>query len=527
MAFARFLFLGIILSFLVGCASSGTLTGGPQDKTPPQIIKEKSGENYQTKFSGKSFKLTFDEFIELRDPIKEIVVSPPLKYIPKTTVRGKELLFAFNEKEVIRENTTYTVNFGKSIQDFHENNSLEDFRFVFSTGEVIDSFKLSGVVLDAQTQKPVENALVLLYDVLDDSVVYAERPFYFGRTNAQGSYSIENIKSDTFRVVAIKDENQNYIFNKEKELFGYVDDYLLFSDTVISQSLNLEISKPKPEYRIFNVINTEYSRLKFKYNAPIEEEPNVKVMEKDVKIYQSFAADSLFIWYQTNLDSFNLDFGFDTIGVKVPDKSTQPKILKATLFEFNGQTRINDSIFVSLSNPYSSIDQSKVSLRDTSGRTLPVTINAVGEFKIAFKANWQEGQQYTFRIDSAAILDFYGNASKDSLKAQFSILSNEKLAEVNLNIKGLDSSIYYTVIFQINDIDIRKEYYEGVDSVKMSVKYLRPDSYQLKIIEDTNRNGRWDPVDFKNRFQAEKVKVFKLEKLKENWTLDSVILYKE
>lgn len=527
MGFVKIVLLGFILSFLVGCASTGTLTGGPQDKTPPQIIKEKSAANYQTRFAEKFFKLTFDEFIELQDPIKEIVVSPPLKYIPKTTARGKELIFAFNEKEEIRDNTTYTVNFGKSIQDFHESNTLEDYRFVFSTGDVIDSFRLSGLVVDAQTQKPVENALVLLYDILADSVVYSERPFYFGRTNAQGSYFIENIKSDTFLVVAIKDENQNYIFNKEKELFGYVDEYLLFSDTLVSQKLNLEISKPKPEYKIFNVINTEYSRLKFKYNAPIEVEPIVKALESEVKIFQSFTADSLFIWYQTDLDSFNLNFGFDTIEVRVPDKNTQSNILKPIFYDFNGQIRLNDSIYVSLSNPYASFDQTKVSIIDTSGRRLPVTVKVVDKFKIAFKSNWQEGEQYTFRLDSSAVTDIFGNISKDSLKAQFSILSNERLAEVKLNIKGLDSSIYYTMIFQINDIEIKKQVFTGVDSVKLTFASLRPDAYQLTIIEDSNKNGKWDPVDFRNRLQAERVKVFKLEKLKENWTLESDILYKE
>ena len=186
--------------FCFACASSGSLGGGPKDKTPPMVIAENSSQNFQTNFASRSFELTFDEFVVLKDPIKQIVVSPPLTYIPIVKARGKKITFSFNEKEIIKDSTTYTVNFGEAIQDLHENNKLDNFRFVFSSGDIIDSLSVKGKVFDVLTGKPLPNITVMLYDKLDDSSFVKEKPFYFARTNKEGDYSIENIKKDTFRV---------------------------------------------------------------------------------------------------------------------------------------------------------------------------------------------------------------------------------------------------------------------------------------------------------------------------------------
>ena len=121
--------LGLIV-FSQGCASTGSPSGGPRDVTPPKMDSIRSAQNRQTNFKPRQVDFYFDEFIEVRDPIKEVLVSPPLTYIPQVKHRGKKVSFAFDEKEVLRENATYTINFGESVVDFHEGNKLPNFNFV-------------------------------------------------------------------------------------------------------------------------------------------------------------------------------------------------------------------------------------------------------------------------------------------------------------------------------------------------------------------------------------------------------------
>jgi len=103
----------------------------------------------------------------------------------------------------LRENATYTINFGEAVQDLTEGNAVPDMRFVFSTGDQIDSLELSGTVMDALTRAPAKDVYVMLYENTADTVVRTERPFYFGKTNDQGTYKIQNLRAGTFKIFAL------------------------------------------------------------------------------------------------------------------------------------------------------------------------------------------------------------------------------------------------------------------------------------------------------------------------------------
>ena len=190
--------LCLIVFLVQGCANIVAPTGGAKDITPPNIIEAKSTKNFQTNFKKQRIEMTFDEWIKLEDVFNQVVVSPPLNEQPQVTQDGKKIVFEFGKKEELRENATYTINFGTSVKDLAEGNIAKNLRFVFSTGAIIDSLTVRGRVVDAVTGLPTEGAVLMLYDNFSDTVVRKIKPFYFGRTDKNGEAIIENVREGKF-----------------------------------------------------------------------------------------------------------------------------------------------------------------------------------------------------------------------------------------------------------------------------------------------------------------------------------------
>ncbi len=199
--------------FIQSCANIVAPTGGAKDEVPPKVIEEKSTPNFQTNFKKQRIALTFDEWIKLEDVFSQVVVSPPLEEQPQVTQDGKKVIFEFGKKEILRENATYTINFGAAVKDLSEGNVAKNLRFVFSTGAIIDSLTVRGRVVDAQTGLPTEGVVLMLYDNFADSVVRKIKPFYFGRTDKNGEAIIDNVREGKFKVFALLDKDLNYLYN--------------------------------------------------------------------------------------------------------------------------------------------------------------------------------------------------------------------------------------------------------------------------------------------------------------------------
>jgi hypothetical protein len=218
------------------CAKIGSVTGGLKDEDPPELVSS-SPANYSTNFTGKRIDVTFDEFITLNNVNQALIVSPPMETKPEVRLKGKSI--QINLLSDLLDNTTYTLNFGNAIEDNNERNVLENFEFVFSTGNYLDSLTIEGTLLDAFTLQPhKEPFIIMAYDRLGDSIPMLEAPLYVGRTDAAGFYRINNMKADTFRIFALKDLNFNYRFDLPNEQIAFADSFVyLFPDS-------LEINDP-------------------------------------------------------------------------------------------------------------------------------------------------------------------------------------------------------------------------------------------------------------------------------------------
>ncbi len=210
---------------LNACANPVMPTGGPKDSTPPKIIKTIPRDR-SINFNSNRIEIEFNEYVKLNTGSNKILVSPPMKENPVYKLKGKSLVIELKEKLI--DSLTYSFFFTDAIQDITEGNSIEPFSYVFSTGPHIDSLVLSGTQLAAQTGKPEEGVFVGLWPIQDsihpiDSLPLLNPPRYLAVATKEGIWQIQNIAEGKYQLLAFKDVNSSFTYDRFAEMVGYPD----------------------------------------------------------------------------------------------------------------------------------------------------------------------------------------------------------------------------------------------------------------------------------------------------------------
>lgn len=224
---AHILFTFFIVSCLyilaignAGCAQIGSPTGGPRDSIPPRILST-SPKLSSTNVTGNKITLTFNEYVEVKEAQTNVVISPFPKRPPSIDYKLKTITVKL--KDSLLPNTTYSINFGNAIVDLNEGNPLKNFTYVFSTGNQIDSFMLTGKVVLAETGRADSTLIAMLYRNTDDSAVQKRKPDYVTKLSGDGSFSFINLPPGNFNVYALKDGDGGKTYNSKKEIFAFAD----------------------------------------------------------------------------------------------------------------------------------------------------------------------------------------------------------------------------------------------------------------------------------------------------------------
>ena len=206
--FANLGFLVVVSLIFSHCANRGTASGGPKDELPPVIIKS-IPENFSLNFDSNEIIIYFDEYIKMKDLQKQLIISPLMDPEPDITPVGSASKYIkIKILDTLQANTTYAFNFGESIADNNEGNLFPYYKYVFSTGDYIDSLSVSGIVTDALNKETDERIAVLLYEVdstFTDSILYKKKPKYISNTDSVSSFNLENIKAGTYLLAALKE----------------------------------------------------------------------------------------------------------------------------------------------------------------------------------------------------------------------------------------------------------------------------------------------------------------------------------
>ncbi len=214
-------------AFFLRCANIMTPEGGPKDTLPPVIVKLQP-DNFATNFKEKKIYIEFNEFVQIKDQNKEMFTSPAMKKAPLLTTRGKGIVITI--RDTLLENTTYAIDLGSAIRDNNEGNPLNAMRFVFSTGDKVDSIMCSGYTADSYKADSVSRTFLWFYiaDSLPvtpdyDSTIFNRKPDVIARAQNNGIFIAQNLKPVKYRIYAIGDKNDNQLYEPGSDLVGILD----------------------------------------------------------------------------------------------------------------------------------------------------------------------------------------------------------------------------------------------------------------------------------------------------------------
>ncbi len=213
---------------LASCAKVSSPGGGPADENPPVVMKT-IPDNGSTGFNSRSFEVVFNEYFVLDNVSSELVVSPPLSKKPEILTRGMSLIVKFDDEETLHENVTYTFNFRGAIKDLNEGNPLDNYKYVFSTGDVLDTLSLTGYIYDAFNLEAGEDILVMMYSEKADSMPLTTMPLYITKASEDGKYRIDNIAGGEYMLYGLRDENNTMTYDLQTEDFAFADSAVIVS----------------------------------------------------------------------------------------------------------------------------------------------------------------------------------------------------------------------------------------------------------------------------------------------------------
>ncbi len=220
----KYIALLLVIIGFYACASTGSPDGGPYDEEPPKFVRSNPMPN-ATNNTRKEVSIEFDEFINLENASEKVIISPPQREQPEVKTRGRRVVVEFLDSLIA--NTTYTIDFGDAIVDNNEGNPLGQFSYAFSTGPEIDTMAVSGTVLNAENLEPIKGIQVGLHKNLNDTA-FTKLPFdRISRTDSRGQFTIRGVAPGKYRIYALQDGNQNYMYDSKTETVAWSDSLIV------------------------------------------------------------------------------------------------------------------------------------------------------------------------------------------------------------------------------------------------------------------------------------------------------------
>lgn len=420
-----------------GCANIIPPSGGAKDTIPPVLLNV-SPDDSTRNFTGKTIVFTFDEFVEVQSVYENLLVSPMPKLIPD--VSGKLKTVTIRIKDSLEANTTYTFDFGNAVKDFTEGNPVRDFRYTFSTGPYIDSLELQGKVILAETGKIDTTLIVMLHTNPADSAVAKEKPRYIAKLDSKGDFHFKNLPPKTFYIYALKNTSGTYNYN-DKDLFAFADKPVTVQSNTESVTLFAYIPRPATSGQV-NAFSLNLN--------PARGKPGVAV-DKRLK-------------YQTSL------------------VNDQQDLLAGFHMTFEQALRIFDSSKIKLytDSAYNPVPTYRFN-KDSSNK------------KISLAIEWKENTLYHIIMDK----DFAEDSSgKKLLKTDTLSFKTKKLSEygsLKIKFKNLQLDKNPVLLFMQGESIYKSFPLSGPD---FSQRLFLPGEFELRILSDNNKNGKWDPGEF-------------------------------
>lgn len=531
-AFLRENFLLFVIAlFIFGCASQQKPQGGPRDRTPPKLLKA-TPPNMTRNFKAKQIRLDFDEYFTLKNPFQEITLSPSMEKLPTYKRSQKSIVVDF--KDTLQKNTTYVINFGKAIADVNEGNIVPNFTYVFSTGPHIDSLSISGNVLNTLTQEKEKEVTVMLFPIKQDTLFGKKKPTIFASTDSSGNFSLNNLHEGDYRIYALKETAPNKIFDNDNELVAFQKEPIHLRKDTGNVHLSLfkqDPEKIRPTDRRFDTDGKMF----FTFNKPLDN-PSVKILYPPALDAQKMVdfnktKDTAMI-YMRNMDFDSIRVSFlqnnkplDTIVLRKGRKEAFDRTIN---LQYNttqdGRLKPGINLLVTSNIPIQTIDNSIITLNEDSTNVSGFTITKdTATFKkLTVNYKWKPNSRYQLIFNEGALTSIYGDKNK-KLPKIFQLDKADNYGEMTLKVTIPDTSKAY-VLELLNEQKVVVHTDPIIKSTTLVYKNYPVGKYNVRIIYDANKNGKWDSGNVKQKRQPENIWLYTKEiTLRSNWEAEEPI----
>lgn len=517
----KFLIYGLTFLLFAACAKQSTPTGGPRDEDPP-VLLESNPPTQSLNILPELITLTFDEYVKLENPSKGIVITPRInKDEVEFSALKNEVTIKLNQE--LEDNTTYVIDFQKSVVDISEENPAENLKLVFSTGGAIDSLSISGKVnFYFPPSKPdFKDVLVGIYPLGDTTNILTAPPYYLSQLDTTGNFSITNVKNGKYLAYAWKDTNGTLKAESKSEDYDFVLDTLILEQNIENVRFNLSKADITP-IRILRtatfgqnfdiLINRGPKEISLR-NEDLGTEYFYNYSDNRIRIYPTSSKTDSIPFNLSLKDS--VGFTKDTLlWAKFPQSERkQDKLLvsansgKNFYQSFEAELQFNkpikeintDSLFIAYDTASRiQITEAMMSFSDSAKRDL---------LKIKFTIPDSLTQEiFTIKAADSTFTDIENQVNESSLTANYRKLKREGLAdEISGTILGASPPFIVQLLDSKNEL-IREQFLEN--SSTYSFKLVEPGTFKIRVVEDLNGNKSWDPSNFTQKRMAERVFYF-------------------
>ncbi len=491
---------------ITSCAQIVTPSGGPKDDEAP-TVKSSYPANKTTLFEENKITINFDEYVEIKKP-EQIVISPYIKEKPSIESEGKSIVIDL-KKSILEKNKTYTINFGNSISDNHEGKTLENYSYCFSTGNFIDSLAIEGTIVNALNLKPEKEITVGLYNIDNyvDSTVIKEYPSYLSQTNEDGKFAITNLPASKFYLFAFKDENKNLKYEKIEDI-AFIVNPIESSYPQTKTKLFLSQATLHDKNKILDTLNREPGV----YTLAIYQPKRVEYIKQkgDKNTYTKWLhnenqIDTLFIFSKQRIDSSTTSFQFKFGEKEETIEFRNRKKLKNSPLELkiNKGLSIKDTIKLSSNYPIDSI-QAKTIIVKQDTLLIETKIVQIDQFNWTINFKKEESNIYEIQIKDSTIMDIWGRYNK-GFKSSIQIKNAKETGTLSIAITNNSKENYLIQLVSGDDNEIVNKEITNTKSETVLFDYLDPIEIKVKVIKDSNKNGKWDRANYSEKTEAEEV----------------------
>ena len=446
-----------------GCANIVPPSGGPRDSIPPYAVYAKPKDS-STNIAPKEILISFNEYITTNALQEQLIVSPNIKNNPLVDQRLNMVRIRLSDS--LNANTTYSLQFGNALRDVNEGNIVQNYTYVFSTGNQIDTGKLFGKVQISETGMVDSSLVAVLHPIENDSAIFKDKPNYYTRINGQGIFEFKFLPATNFNIYIVPNDYSKR-YDDSTKLFAFLDRSVNPTQTNDSIQLYAFEASPKKEKKALSTVGTKNAK---------KQSPLLK--------------------YSSNLEGNEKD------------------ILNPLILNFETPIRLNDSFTIRITDTNLVTKEGAVT-----------AINAQNKQQVDIDFPWEANTDYKLVLPQKSIMDSLSNFLVKADTIRFKTKPESSYGSAILRINGFQE-FEHPVLLLIQDQKVKFSY--PITQNLLRIDLLPPGDYQLKLLSDANQNGRWDTGKFMGKkLQPELVRNLKLIlNIKSNWDNEMNLILK-